>query len=138
NPAFQRIAAERGFATNELYATLAQHGGVRGRDEVPADVQRRFPTAHEIDVASHVRMQAAFQRHSHAAVSKTINLPRDATALDVKAAYQLAYELGCKGITVYRDGSREGQVLVTGARVAATPSAESCPECGTAWFVQSH
>jgi ribonucleoside-diphosphate reductase alpha chain len=137
NPAFQRIAIERGFASPALFAALAEHGGVRGRPDVPLDVQRRFPTAHEIDVAMHVRMQAAFQRHCHAAVSKTINLPRTATPADVKAAYQLAYELGCKGITVYRDASREGQVLVTGPRIAAQAVAQSCPECGSTLVVQS-
>ena len=113
------------------------HGGVRGNDAVPADVQRTFPTAHDVDVATHVRMQAAFQRHVHAAVSKTINLARSASPLDVKAAYQLAYELGCKGITVYRDTSRDGQVLVTGAKQAIPPAAPSCPECSSALVVQS-
>ncbi|HEX7841666.1 MAG TPA: ribonucleotide reductase N-terminal alpha domain-containing protein [Kofleriaceae bacterium] len=137
NPQFRRIAAERGFGSDELFAAVALHGGVRGRADVPADVQRLFPTAHEIDIATHVRMQAAFQRHVHAAVSKTINLRRDATAADVKAAYQLAYELGCKGITVYRDGSREGQVLVTGVRSAVVAAAPSCPECGSVLVVQS-
>jgi ribonucleoside-diphosphate reductase alpha chain len=100
-------------------------------------VQRRFPTAHEIDVSTHVRMQAVWQRRTHAAVSKTINLRRSATPVDVKAAYQLAYELGCKGITVYRDGSREGQVLVTGSRAAPAAAAPGCPECGNAVIVQS-
>ncbi|HEU4610591.1 MAG TPA: hypothetical protein VFS15_00885, partial [Kofleriaceae bacterium] len=138
NPMFQRVAAERGFASPALFEAVAESGGVRGNDAVPADVQRRFPTAHEIDVATHVRMQAAFQRHVHAAVSKTINLRHDATAADVKAAYQLAYELGCKGITVYRDGSREGQVLVTGSRDAVVSSAPSCPECGSVLVVQAH
>ncbi len=137
NPAFQRIAARRGFASPELFAAIAEHGGVRGRSDVPADVQRWFPTAHEIAISMHVRMQAAFQRHCHAAVSKTINLPRTATPADVKAAYQLAYELGCKGITVYRDTSRDGQVLVTGARQAAAPAGPSCPECGSTLVVQS-
>ncbi|MBC7973821.1 MAG: adenosylcobalamin-dependent ribonucleoside-diphosphate reductase [Myxococcales bacterium] len=137
NPQFRRVAAERGFASEALFDSVAATGGIRGRADVPEDVQRVFPTAHEIDVASHVRMQAAFQRHVHAAVSKTINLRRDATALDVKAAYQLAYELGCKGITVYRDGSREGQVLVTGGRSAAVASVPGCPECGSVLVVQS-
>ena len=137
NPAFRRIAAERGFESEELFAAIAEHGGVRGRHDVPDDVQRRFPTAHEIDVATHVRMQAAFQRHVHAAVSKTINLARTATAADVKAAYELAYELGCKGITVYRDGSRDGQVLVTGARATIAAPTVGCPECGSDLVVQS-
>ncbi|HUS30829.1 MAG TPA: ribonucleotide reductase N-terminal alpha domain-containing protein [Kofleriaceae bacterium] len=138
NPAFQRIASERGFASPELFTTVAEHGGVRGNDAVPTDVQRRFPTAHDVSVDMHVRMQAAFQRHVHAAVSKTINLRREASAADVKAAYQLAYELGCKGITVYRDGSREGQVLVTGARGPVVSATPSCPECGSVLVVQTH
>lgn len=137
NPAFQRISRARGFASDALFEEVALHGGVRGNAAVPADVQAAFPTAHEIDVATHVRMQAAFQRHVHAAVSKTINLARSATPLEVKAAYQLAYELGCKGITVYRDGSREGQVLVTGARVSRSASSPHCPECGGVLVVQS-
>ena len=137
NPAFQRIAKERGIASEALFAEVAAHGGVRGNANVPGDLQRRFPTAHEVDVSMHVRMQAAFQKYVHAAVSKTINLPRTATAVDVKAAYQLAYELGCKGITVYRDGSREGQVLVTGQRTVQAAAEPSCPECGSVLLVQS-
>jgi ribonucleoside-diphosphate reductase alpha chain len=138
NPRFLALARDRGFGSDELFAAISEHGGARGRVDVPADVQRWFPTAHEIDVAWHVRMQAAFQRHVHAAVSKTINLPGSATAADVKAAYHLAYELGCKGITVYRDGSRTGQVLVTGARPVPVRDASICPECGSALLVQSH
>ena len=137
NPAFDRLAKEGGFATPELFAAIAEHGGVRGRADVPMEIQRAFPTAHEIEVAIHVRMQAVFQRRVHAAVSKTINLPKTATPTDVKAAYQLAYELGCKGITVYRDTSREGQVLVTGARQAIIAASPNCPECGSALIVQS-
>jgi len=137
NPRFRQVAAERGFGSEALFAAVALHGGVRGRGDVPDDVQRVFPIAHEIDVAAHVGMQAAFQRHVHAAVSKTINLRRDATPLDVKAAYQLAYELGCKGITVYRDGSREGQVLVTGALRDVVSASPRCPECSAGLVVQS-
>ena len=137
NPAFQRVAAAEGFASTELFAAVAELGGVRGRADVPESVQRRFPTAHEIAVPMHVQMQAAFQRHVHAAVSKTINLPKHATPADVKAAYELAYELGCKGITVYRDTSREGQVLVTGARQALIAASPTCPECSSALLEQS-
>jgi ribonucleoside-diphosphate reductase alpha chain len=137
NPTFQRIATERGIASSDLFAMVAEHGGIRGNPRVPDDLQRRFPTAHEIDVSFHVRMQAAFQAHVHAAVSKTINMRNTATAVDVKAAYQLAYELGCKGITVYRDGSRDGQVLVTGQRTVSAPSVPSCPECDAVLLVQS-
>jgi ribonucleoside-diphosphate reductase alpha chain len=137
NPRFRRVALERGFASEALFAAVAEHGGVRGRSDVPVDVQWAFPTAHEIDVAAHVGMQAAFQRHVHAAVSKTINLAHTATPLDVKAAYQLAYELGCKGITVYRDRSRSGQVLVTGARAGGAAATPSCPECGEPVIMQS-
>ncbi|MGN6104802.1 MAG: adenosylcobalamin-dependent ribonucleoside-diphosphate reductase [Kofleriaceae bacterium] len=137
NPAFHRLASERGFGSPELFDGIAERGGVRGRTDVPEDVQRRFPTAHEVSVEMHVRMQAAFQRHVHAAVSKTINLARTATPAEVKAAYQLAYELGCKGITVYRDASREGQVLVTGTRAAPLAAQPSCPECGSVLVVQS-
>ena len=137
NPAFRRIASELGFGSDALFEHVALHGGVRGNAAVPAAVQHAFPTAHEIDVGTHVRMQAAFQRHVHAAVSKTINLARSATPLDVKAAYQLAYESGCKGITVYRDGSREGQVLVTGARVRPSGTSAHCPECSSVLVVQS-
>ena len=141
NPAFQRIAGERGFAiAPRCSSEIAEHGGVRGpRRACPPTSSACSRPRTRSTSSRHVRMQAAFQRHVHAAVCKTINLRRTATAADVKAAYQLAYELGCKGITVYRDGSREGQVLVTGQRGArGSNAAPSCPECGSVLVVQAH
>jgi ribonucleoside-diphosphate reductase alpha chain len=130
NAAFRAIAERRGFWSEALAARLSAHGGVRGDADVPADVQAVFTTAHDVAVDVHVRMQAAFQRHVHAGVSKTINLPRTASREDVERAYLLAHDLGCKGITVYRDGSRDAQVLSFGAPDAAVAAPPGCPECG--------
>ena len=131
HPLFRRLAEARGIFTPALEEKLAARGRVRGLADVPADLQRLFPTAHDLAPETHVRMQAAFQRHVHAAVSKTVNFPADATPDDVAAVYMLAYDLGCKGVTVYRDRSRDAQVLRFGEEEgdAPRPVESVCPEC---------
>ncbi len=114
NPHFEKIARERGFWSKELIEKIAEHGTLQDIEEVPDDVKKAFITAHDISPLDHVRMQAAFQKHVDNAVSKTVNFSHDATKKDVEDVYFLAYGLGCKGVTVYRDGSRDEQVLSTG------------------------
>src|SRR5438876_8759837 len=112
---FEEGARREGFWREDLVQKiLDNHGSPRGLSEVPDKWQRVFATAHDVSSEWHVRMQAAFQDWCDAAVSKTINMPREATVEDVKKAYLLAFDLHCKGITVYRDGSREDQVLNIG------------------------
>ncbi|MCM8780956.1 MAG: vitamin B12-dependent ribonucleotide reductase, partial [Candidatus Omnitrophica bacterium] len=110
-PYFEEIAKERGFYSEELMQRIAESGSIKNFKEIPEEVRRVFVTAHDISPEWHVKMQAAFQKYVHNATSKTINFPFEATVEDVKNAYLLAYQLGCKGITVYRDKSREEQVL---------------------------
>ncbi len=113
NPHFEKVAKERGFWSRELMERIAEKGSVKDFDEIPADVRAIFVTAHDITPEEHIRMQAAFQKYVDNAVSKTVNFPHNATPKDVEEVYLLAYKLGCKGVTVYRDGSREQQVLST-------------------------
>jgi len=115
NPLFEKVAYEMGFYSEELMHRIAQRGSIRGIDEVPSDLRRIFVTAHEIAPEWHVKIQAAFQRFTDNAVSKTVNFDKDATPQDVEKVYLLAYELGCKGITIYRDRSRREQVLNIGS-----------------------
>ena len=114
NTYFEAVARREGFYSEELMEQLAAIGSLEELD-VPGWVKNVFRVSHDIDPRWHVRMQAAFQEYTDNAVSKTINFPHDATVDDVAKAYQAAYTLGCKGITVYRDGSKSEQVLSTGA-----------------------
>jgi len=108
NELFEAIAKERGFYSKELITGIAKRGSVQDIEGVPADVRRVFVTALDISPEWHVRMQAAFQRYTDNAVSKTVNLPADAPWQAVKRVFSLAYELKCKGVTVYRYGCKEG------------------------------
>jgi len=116
NPYFEQVAKKEGFYSDELMADVAKRGTIRDMDGIPESVKRLFVTAHDISPEWHVRMQAAFQRSTHNAVSKTINFPHSATREDVRNAYILAYELACKGITIYRDRSKDAQVLNIAAK----------------------
>jgi len=114
NPMFSALAKERGFYSERLMKQVINQGHVQGMKEIPDDVRRIFVTTRDITPYWHVRIQAAFQKYTDNGVSKTVNFPAHAEPRDIEESFFLAYKLGCKGITVYRDGSREGQVLNTG------------------------
>jgi len=116
NPIFEQIAKDQGFYSQELMEQIAQHGTIHGIDAIPQEIQDIFVTAHDISPEDHIQMQAAFQKYTDNAVSKTVNFPSSATIEDVEDVYRLAYKTGCKGVTIYRDGSRDEQVLSTGKK----------------------
>ena len=118
SPHFERAARDRGFYSRQLMLDVAKRGSVQLLEQVPPDVRRLFVTAMDIAPDWHVRMLAAFQRHVDNAVAKTVNLPREATPADVRRIFMMAYELGCKGITIYRYGSKPEQVLYVGPMLA--------------------
>jgi len=111
NPTFISVAKKRGFYSEELLREIVATGSCQHIESVPEDVRRLFRTAMEINYETHIRMQAVFQSHTDLAVSKTINMRNDATIEDIDQAYKLAAQLGCTGITIYRDGSKPTQVL---------------------------
>jgi ribonucleoside-diphosphate reductase alpha chain len=114
DPVLLRLGEEMGFWHPELEDTLRQTGFLGSEAEIPPDTRKLFATAFEIPPARHIQMQAAFQRHTDNAVSKTINFPPQASQNDVREAFLLAYRMGCKGVTIYRSGTRAGQVLTCG------------------------
>ena len=114
NPHFEAALHRVNEATPELMESVARTGSIQQMDFLPASLRKVFVTAMDIDPVWHLRMQAAFQRHTDNAVSKTVNLPNSATREDIHAIYCMAYEEGCKGVTVYRDGCKNLQVLATG------------------------
>ncbi|MBU2561266.1 MAG: vitamin B12-dependent ribonucleotide reductase [Nanoarchaeota archaeon] len=114
NADFELIAKQKGFYSKELMMDIAQQGNLQNVRGVPADIKKVFVTAFDVSPEWHIKIQAAFQRYTDSAVSKTINFPSTATIDDIEKAYGLAHRLKCKGLTVYRYGSREGQVLTLG------------------------
>ena len=125
NPIFEEIAKNRGFYSKEMVARVAQSGSLQKIKGIPQDVKRIFVTAFDVTPAQHLRVQAAFQRYSDNSVSKTINLPSEATVEDVRKIYLVAYQMKCKGITIYRYGSKEEQVLSFGYKEKDQPVVHS-------------
>ncbi|KXA91104.1 hypothetical protein AKJ57_02465 [candidate division MSBL1 archaeon SCGC-AAA259A05] len=140
NPVFEEVAKERKFYSGDLIEKIARGKTIQGMEEIPEDIKEVFVTAMEIDPKWHVKMQAAFQKYVDNAVSKTINLPKDAEVEEVRKIYEMAWELDCKGITVYRYGSKSDQVLQKSEEESEFTSAEPeyagggptgvCPLCG--------
>ncbi|TET76678.1 MAG: vitamin B12-dependent ribonucleotide reductase [Candidatus Cloacimonadota bacterium] len=115
NPYFEEVAKTMGFYSENLMREIAKNGSIQDTEGIPEDIKRLFVTSHDIGPGWHIKMQAAFQKYVDNAVSKTVNLPHMATPEQVKEIYNLAYELGCKGVTIYRDGSKKAQVLNIGS-----------------------
>lgn len=132
NPVLKEVLEKRGLYSDELMHKIAKEGNLTHLDEIPDDIKRVFVSAHEVSPEYHIRMQAAFQKYTDNAVSKTVNFQSSATQDDVREVYLLAYRLGLKGVTIYRDGSRTEQVLNIGSvnKKDGTQAAASCSECG--------
>ena len=111
NPVLEVVLKKRELYSDELMRRIAEEGTIAHFEEIPEDIRRVFVSAHDISPLYHIKMQAAFQNHTDNAVSKTVNFPNSATVEEVAEVYKLAYRLGCKGVTIYRDGSRDSQVL---------------------------
>ncbi|MEG1069919.1 MAG: vitamin B12-dependent ribonucleotide reductase [Ruthenibacterium sp.] len=115
NPVLKQMLEDKGLYSEELMRKVAKEGSVAHLAEIPADIRRIFVCAHDVSPIYHTKMQAAFQHHTDNAVSKTVNFTKEATKEDVSEVYMLSYKMGCKGVTIYRDGSRDSQVLNIGS-----------------------
>jgi ribonucleoside-diphosphate reductase alpha chain len=120
NPVFEEVAKENNFHSDEMLERVASEGSIAHIAEIPEDIRNVFVCSHDISPEWHVKMQAAFQKNCDSSISKTINLPHNATAEDVEKIYMLAWELKCKGVTVYRDGCRENQPMALSKEAAST------------------
>jgi len=111
NCLFEETAKENGFFSEDIMHKIAEHGSAQSINSIPEEIKKIFVTAHDISPERHIKIQAAFQKYTDNAVSKTVNFPNSAKIQDIREVYSLAYKTGCKGVTVYRDGSRQSQVL---------------------------
>jgi ribonucleoside-diphosphate reductase alpha chain len=130
NSTFEAVAREYGFYSEDLIKRVAETGSVQGIEEVPERWREIFKTSHDISPEAHTRIQAAFQRYTDNAVSKTVNFPYNAAQEDVRKVFELAHKLGCKGVTIYRDGSRESQVLNVGQELPSEKASAGAASVG--------
>jgi ribonucleoside-diphosphate reductase alpha chain len=136
NYVFERMAKERGFWSEDLLDEILDQGSLAAIDTIPEDVKRVFVTARDITPDWHMRMQAAFQRHCDASISKTINFPHDATVDDIREIYDLAIDLDVKGVTVYRDGCRDVQPMALRKKAVPPAIAQAAAPAVAAAFVE--
>lgn len=129
-PYFVQVLKDRGIYSEELIQKIIEnHGSLQGIPGIPQDLKKRFRVAHDIDWRDHIRMQAAFQKWTDNAITKTINMPSSATPQDIKEAYIMAWKLGCKGLTVYRDRTKNDQVFEFGEAQEQITEKRICPNC---------
>ncbi len=129
HPIFEQVLKEHGLYSDELMEQVIHGGTLQGIQGLPENIKKVFVTSHDITPEWHIKIQGAFQKYTDNAVSKTVNFPNYATREDVRAVYLMAYELGCKGVTIYRDGSRQEQVLNKGSRGKEEPLNGECTDC---------
>ena len=129
-PYFVQVLKERGLYSDELVQKIVDnHGSIQNIDEIPSDLKKVFKVAHDIHWKDHIKMQAAFQKWTDNAITKTINMPSESTPKDIEDAYIMAWKLGCKGLTVYRDRTKKDQVFEFGGSAKDKSDVKKCPTC---------